>query len=133
MTLYRKYLSSTVVRICSAEDCAVCTDGYASGSAYSCHKCSGAAGRSATWLAVLALIVAIVVVFVTVSDLVRVVGDDGSGTAWGRRRLAGRRFISKAFPLTAIKTVVVVWQIVTQVWKHTTDERGTWVRSFSLE
>lgn len=98
-----------------AEDCAVCTDGYASGSSYSCHECSGAAGRSATWLAALALVVAVVVLVGLVSDLVRVVDDNATRTVWGRRRSDCRRFVKKAFPLTAIKTVVVVWQIVTQV------------------
>lgn len=68
-----------------------------------------------------------------VSDLVRVVDDNAPRTDWGRRRMDCHRFVKKAFPLTAIKTVVVVWQIVTQVrtfaegvWtKHTLFIRGS--------
>lgn len=56
-------------------------------------------------------------------DLVRVV-DDGDGTKsrvgkWERRFLSYRDAIAATIPLTAIKIILVVWQIVTHVkrWK----------------
>ena len=56
-----------------------------------------------------------------VSDLVGVVeeasegGEDGTRGVWGRNWSSCRAVVVKAVPLTAIKTTVVVWQIITQV------------------
>ena len=67
--------------------------------------------------------VASLVVAVIVSDLVRVVGDEASGEdserrtrrSWGSVLKYCHTAIVKAFPLTTVKSVVVVWQITTQV------------------
>lgn len=105
------------------EDCAVCTDGYAAGSSYSCTKCSGAIGRSASWLAAVILVVAVLIAIAAVAYLVGMVGEGGDGDrdeggarlSLARKWSSCRAVIVKALPLTGIKTVVVVWQIVTQV------------------
>ena len=102
-------------------DCAVCAEGYAPGSSSRCHKCSGenkgmAVGFSTTILA-LALIVALVVV----SDLLQIEGDRAVETQNEPQNcLHGnlshlRKFLVKAIPMSAIRIVVVVLQIVVQV------------------
>lgn len=107
----------------TAADCAVCGNDSAAGYAYSCHKCSGDYAVAATGFGVAVLVAVLLVVAVFVSDLVRVVGDeareedDGRGTrrCWESMFVSCHTVIVKAFPLTAVKTVVVVWQITTQV------------------
>lgn len=99
----------------------MCLDGYAPGTSYSCTRCAGATGQSATSLAVVILVVAVLVAVVVIADLMRVVdersdvGEDGAQGVWEHRRSSCHRVLVRAFPITAIKTVVVVWQIVTQV------------------
>lgn len=76
------------------------------------------------------LVLATVVVFlgvvvVVVSDLVAVVKVEGSANQkqeaargfWKWRLSSCHSFLAKIFPLTSIKIVVVVWQILTQVTK----------------
>lgn len=57
-----------------------------------------------------------------VADLVRVVDQDDDGGhegvalgSWERKFQAARALLAKSVPLTSFKTVVVVWQILTQV------------------
>lgn len=103
------------------KDRAVCTDGYSSGISYSCTKCSEALRRSTTWLAAVMLVVAVLVAIAGVADLVTVLDEDGEGqedgarSGWRQRWSSCRLVMAKVIPLTAIKTVVVVWPIVTQV------------------
>lgn len=67
------------------------------------------------------LTVAVLVAVLVIAELVAVVDEDGAGeedgarSAWWHSWSSCRNLIVKALPLTAIKTVVVVWQIVTQV------------------
>ncbi|CAM9483258.1 unnamed protein product, partial [Ectocarpus fasciculatus] len=97
--------------------CSVCADGYAPGTAYQCHECSGTSMESAAGLAAAVLVVVLLVVAVVATDLVRVVDGDGSNN--DARTLKGRlsrfhAFVVNAFPLTTVKIVVVAWQIITQ-------------------
>lgn len=56
-----------------------------------------------------------------IANLVAVVDEDGADdrgrvrSPGGRRRGSCRSVVFRALPTTAIKTVVVVWQIITQV------------------
>lgn len=112
----------------------MCADTYAPGLGLSCHQCSGQAGKSAVGVGVGVLIIVLVVVTLILMELVRVVEDgrtecttdnDGgrassSSTQEGTPKFEQgyeymRAFVGKALPLTSFKTVVVVWQIVTQV------------------
>ncbi|CAM9485036.1 unnamed protein product [Ectocarpus sp. 12 AP-2014] len=97
--------------------CSVCADGYAPGTAYQCHECSGTSMGSAVGLAAAVVAVVLLVVAVVATDLVRVV--DGDGSTKDARTLKGRlsrvhAFVVNAFPLTTVKIVVVAWQIITQ-------------------
>lgn len=105
-------------------DCAVCEDGYAPGTAYICRKCSGSSMGSAMGVAAAALAVTLLVVAVVASDLVRVVdgnGENSRNEERGARAALSRGFArcytfsARAFPLTTVKIIVVVWQIITQV------------------
>lgn len=90
---------------------------------YTCTECSSGSERSAVALAVFIGIAAVVATTVLLSYL-------GKGTdEWEEENMAGRSrwdrlsmgchdFLLKVFPLTAIKIVVVVWQIVSQVRQH---------------
>ena len=62
-------------------------------------------------------LVALVVIVLVIADLLRVVDDDNTDTAstWEKRLTSCRDRITNTVPLTSIKIVVVVWQIVTQV------------------
>lgn len=61
------------------------------------------------------LVVAVLLVALAIADLVRVVdGDANTESSWKRRIISYRDRILQAVPLTAIKIVVVSWQIVTQ-------------------
>lgn len=68
------------------------------------------------------LVVVLLAVVLIVVDLVRVVdqghgGGQGGGVLgnWERKFQNARALVAKIIPLTALKMVVVVWQIVTQV------------------
>ncbi|CAM9198733.1 unnamed protein product [Ectocarpus sp. 8 AP-2014] len=139
---YRPSITSETIRECYQEDaclggtdperycatlytgpyCAVCATDSAAGYAYSCHNCSGDSASTALGFGVAVLVVVMLVVAVIVSDLVRVVGDEAREEDGDRRKrrcleavfVSCHTAIVKAFPLTAVKTVVVVWQITTQ-------------------
>ena len=73
--------------------------------------------ETATTVAI--LIVAVLVVAVVIADLVTVVAvedqDNATPTTWKSRIHSCRSRIIEAVPLTAIKIVLVAWQIITQV------------------
>ncbi|CAB1102169.1 unnamed protein product [Ectocarpus sp. CCAP 1310/34] len=97
--------------------CSVCADGYAPGTAYQCHECSGTSMGSAVGVAAAVVAVVLLMVAVVAADLVRVV--DGDDSIKDARTLKGRlsrfhAFVVTAFPLTTVKIVVVAWQIITQ-------------------
>lgn len=84
-------------------DCAVCEDGYSPTLAYTCSKCSN--GEGIAFAAIVLLVVAaavVVVIFHLVSD-----NRDETNTRFKR--------LTKALPVQGFKTVVVAWQILTQV------------------
>ena len=100
-----------------SKDCAACDEGYGSGFQYSCNSCQGSDMWAGISGAVAVLVVAGVVVALGVAYLVDVVDrpiSERSGT-WERRVLNFRDGLIRATPLTAIKIVLVSWQIITQV------------------
>lgn len=60
---------------------------------------------------------ALVAIALMVADLIRVVDENNTDTAfvWENRLTSLRDWVANIVPLTSIKIVVVVWQIVTQV------------------
>ena len=100
-----------------SEDCAACDEGYGSGFQYSCHSCQGSDKWAGIGGAVAVLVVAMAVVALGVAYLVGVVDrpiSERSGM-WERRVLNFRDGLVSAIPLTAVKIVLVSWQIITQV------------------
>ena len=69
--------------------------------------------------AVALLLVALVVIILVMVDLIRVVDEDDADTAptWEKTLTSCRDRLANTVPLTSIKIIVVVWQIVTQVNK----------------
>lgn len=99
-------------------DCAVCNDNYALGYAHTCRSCGGDNKTRAIGGASVVIVVSLAVVALVISRLVAVVDVSGGAKAlgpWGRRMAHWRAHLRKTFPLNAVKIVVVVWQIVTQV------------------
>ena len=102
-------------------DCSVCAEGFSRGIAYSCRKCSKAAFGSAIGVWSTMAVVVLLVAAVLFKSLVTVVGDDTARTndspdGFSRSKCASFQDLAKkAFPISAIKIVVVVWQIVFQV------------------
>lgn len=101
-------------------DCAVCAEHFSPRIAYRCGECSEKARRSAAGLVVATFVVVMVVAVVLLKHLGSVADSDGRGA--GARRISIQRkcvsfqnSLMKVLPLTAIKIVVVVWQIVFQV------------------
>lgn len=102
--------------------CAVCADTHAPGFGFSCHECEGAVGESAKAIAGVAIgVVAISVALILMDFTRRVGGEGGDDIEEGGPRTCKRDIsaivsrIVKSLPMTAIKTVIVVWQIITQV------------------
>ena len=97
--------------------CAACEAGYASGFQYSCYRCHGSEKGAAIGGAVAALVIALVVVTLMVAYLVRVVDHPTSEGVrrWEKRLSDFRDGLVRAISFTAIKIVVVAWQIITQV------------------
>ncbi|CAN0085623.1 unnamed protein product, partial [Ascophyllum nodosum] len=96
--------------------CAACDEGYGSGFQYSCHSCQG----SHKWAAIGgAVAVFVVVMFVVVFGVAYLVGVEDrpnyerSGM-WERRVSNFRDGLVRIIPLTAVKIVLVSWQIITQ-------------------
>lgn len=99
-------------------DCAVCTDGYSPGYFHSCKSCEGDSRRSALYaVSAVGAAVLLAVVFVTAKlvSAVETTPSDKTPSRWQQRRSVWQSRMKKMLPLTAIKIVVVVWQIVTQV------------------
>lgn len=63
------------------------------------------------------LVLALLFVALAIADLVRVSDEINDASSWNKRVFTCRDRIIKAVPLTAIKIVLVSWQIVTQVRK----------------
>eukprot|EP00903_Cladosiphon_okamuranus_P016944 g15619.t1 len=93
--------------------CAVCEEDYGSGYQFSCHRCVDQdAGSVAT--AVTVLVVVVLVIALAIADLVAVVEQDDTASSWANRLKSYRNRLVEAIPLTAIKIVLVAWQIITQ-------------------
>lgn len=112
---------ASVVHYFPRADCAVCSDNFALGVSNRCHKCSGDKRILAVGIATAMLALVVFVATMVVSDLLRV-GADGTEKAqdeervgWHRRLLSCHRILVKTLPLSAIRIVVVVVQIITQV------------------
>lgn len=105
-------------------DCAVCADGFAPGVLNSCHECSGQSRRSAVTLATAGLICTVVAIIFLVSHLLQVdeYGSNGNGETaleprpkWCKTLTTFRNTLVNILPVSAIRIMVVVLQIVTQV------------------
>ena len=99
-------------------DCAVCAEGFAPGIAYSCRKCSG--GVTTLAVAIMAAFVVALLLFATFVfvHLGSVVPDESveMGQSSRMRKYSScRASIAQIVPFTAIKIVVTVWQIISQV------------------
>lgn len=95
-------------------DCAVCAENYTPGILRRCHKCSTAHRQLAIGLA------SALVIFASLAAVWLVPGPVQEGRNDARLRIrhtiaSGYNFIMKALPMSAIKIVVVVLQIITQV------------------
>lgn len=106
--------------------CSVCADMYAPGLGFSCRKCDGSAGDAAMATGGMVAIVIIGIVALILKHFARRVDDDDTDDAGEGACQTCKRglsfvysFVMKSFPLTAFKTVIVVWQVVTQVSSFT--------------
>jgi len=101
-------------------DCAVCSEGFAPGIAYSCRECTGAITISAVGLAVAVCLTVLLFTALLILRLGSVAHDrteEGMGidrTFWNKCWSCGA-FLVNMLPSVAIKIVVTVWQIVCQV------------------
>lgn len=109
----------SVSSLCGS-DCAVCAPNFTSGFFYSCHTCTERSKMVTFGLGTTVATVLLSIIWMVVHELVRKVdggSEEQNGTTgkWLRRRQSCLALLSKIFPRTAVKIVVVVWQITTQV------------------
>lgn len=100
-------------------DCSVCQPGYAPVFGQRCRTCDGKGKQTAMAVSAIVLSALVVVVCFIVADLVQVIDPEPTPetkASWRRRLSAWRVRVVKKFPRTAVKIVLVVWQIITQVW-----------------
>ena len=109
-------------------DCAACAHGFTPGIGFSCRKCSGSRMQSAIGLAVSMVLVVLpmaALLFSYLGSLVKEGEEEEEDEddedvklahrAWKRSCWSWQRLLVKMLPLTAIKIVVTVWQIISQV------------------
>lgn len=102
-------------------DCAVCAEGFAPGVAYSCRKCSGSAKKFALALASVVGLAMFLLAGLLLWYMGRVAIENSGGSmeiargGWGQNGRSCRSFPLKLLPVTAMKIVVTVWQIIYQV------------------
>lgn len=109
-------------------DCAACAQGFAPGVAFSCRKCSGSTMQSAIGLAVVMFLVVLpmaALLFSSLGSLMKEGEEEEEDEddedvklaqrTWKQRYWSWQRLVVKMLPLTAIKIVVTVWQIISQV------------------
>lgn len=106
-----------ISRIFRLADCAVCTREYAPGPNRRCHKCSVENRGFTVGFSVTTLLVVSFLVLLLVSYLVQTVGDGVHRPRrwWQGKMSRFRNFLVKSMPLSTIRIVVVVMQIVFQV------------------
>ena len=101
-------------------DCAVCDERFAPGLAYSCRKCTGAITTSAVGLAVAVCLAVLLFTALLLSRLGSVAHDrteegmEIDPSLWKKCWSCGLS-LGDMLPLVAMKIVVTVWQIVSQV------------------
>lgn len=107
--------------LAAGADCAVCAEHFSARIGYSCEECSERTRRLAVGLVVAALVVVLLAAALVLKDLGSALKDDTGEGMDVRRGLVARKCsmfmgsLMKVLPLRAIKIVVVVWQIVSQV------------------
>lgn len=95
----------------------MCAGNYAPGLSYSCRSCIGNDRTIALGLSSVFFVLAGLVIFIAVADLLRTV-DEAAGEKETLQPFGSWSFVSRVagvMPWSAIKIVVVVWQIVSQV------------------
>lgn len=107
------YCTNPAPSIYALPDCSICEEGYATTLAYTCTNCGGD-GDEEFAVAVIAFILAAVGLALVVAYLISKTDENKSSGQEGASREGFRRLV-KALPLQALKTVVVSWQILTQV------------------
>lgn len=102
-------------------DCAVCTEGYAPGPSSRCHKCSGQNKGLLVAIPATVLFITLLAIALAASYLLELVGDEtnieqNQPRQWWRENLPRlHNLFVKAIPLSSIRIVVTVLQIVIQV------------------
>lgn len=111
--------TETLPTTTTTADCAVCAAGYSPGYSRTCKSCMGDSKKSALAIAAVIGALALAVVVALVARLVSVVEvgppQQQGSKKWRRTCSAWQARVRQTVPLTAVKIVVVVWQIVTQV------------------
>lgn len=102
-----------------AADCAVCAKGFAPGISYSCRECSRDITRSAVGLALVVGLAVLLFAGALLTYLGKGVHDgaEGDRCLWNRKCRSCRDSLGNMLPMRAIKIVVTVWQIISQVYK----------------
>lgn len=102
-------------------DCSICEEGFSRGFAYSCKKCSNTARGSAVALTLTVVMVALLLVAIRFRRwrtvvVERLVRESEIPRGLARSTCSSRQWwILKWIPLSAIKILVVVWQVIYEV------------------
>lgn len=99
----------------------MCAGNFTSAFFYNCHSCSGERETLALGIGAVCATAVLFIFLVAMCELVRqddrgLDDEEGDTGRWWKRRTSCLELFSNALPRTAVKILVVVWQITTQVW-----------------
>lgn len=108
-----RVIGAYVCPMCSFTDCAVCDTDYSPSLDHTCTRCSSSRRQGLVAAVVIGAIAAVFAIAVICQYMLSAELENSKTRCFHRRVLA-------AVPVQALKIIVVVWQIVTQVWpSHT--------------
>lgn len=112
------------VPVYSCTDCTVCDTDYSPTLAHTCTRCSSSRRQGLVAAVVIGAIAAVFAIAIICQYMLSAELEDSRARRFHRRVLA-------AVPVQALKIIVVVWQIVTQVPSHLPSKAALlWWRTF---
>lgn len=114
--------SRACVRVHVLADCAVCETGFAPALAHACTRCSSSRREGLIAVTVIAALVTLCAIVTIFRYLLSTEHEHGNiGCIY--------RGLLRAVPLQALKIILVVWQILTQVChsRHRSEDRIRWI------
>lgn len=108
----------------ASPDCAVCASGYTAGISHTCYACDGATAAAAKAAAITLMLISALVLLSAYKYLTSAGTSDVPEQSSLHACLSR---IKQAFPLQAVKILIVAWQIITEVCHDTFATFHHWI------